>query len=357
MKESMKDDAIVLMPEIIIPITAIEKLTIAEKWLAEAKTFSEFKQIHDVAVAAEAYASAHRLGLESENHAREIKFIAAWWIGKLVPKETAGRGKKIVRISDNLPDKQRRSEFRKLTKTPINEFKKKINALKEKQEKITYNKLLKDEKPREDKKRKFAHIKNQYDVDIRHGDFRKVLVDIPDQSVNCILTDPPYGKKYLPLWNDLAKFAARVLRKDGLLVSYSGQLYLPQILAALSSHLDWWWMSGVIHKGAGNLTPLGHPVRKVINQFKPLLIYIPKNGSGIDYVFNDLIDGTGPEKDKHNWQQPTAEAKMLLEMFCKPNDLIIDPFAGGGGFGEAARQLGMRFIGAEILNGRLKKAT
>jgi len=38
-----------------------------------------------------------------------------------------------------------------------------------------------------------------------------------------------------------------------------------------------------------------------------------------------------------------------LEMFCGPGDLVVDPFAGSGAFGEAARQVGLAFIGAEIL--------
>ncbi len=60
---------------------ALEKISQAEKWLAEAKTLDELKQIHDIAIAAEAYDQAHRWGIDSENHAREIKFLAASMIG------------------------------------------------------------------------------------------------------------------------------------------------------------------------------------------------------------------------------------------------------------------------------------
>jgi len=71
--------------------TMLQKLSQAEKWLAEAKSLDDLKQIHDVALAAEAYAKAHRLGIESENHAREIKFLAARRIGELVPAEQGKR--------------------------------------------------------------------------------------------------------------------------------------------------------------------------------------------------------------------------------------------------------------------------
>lgn len=199
-----------------------------------------------------------------------------------------------------------------------------------------------------DKARKTPELKEQYDVGIRQGDFREVLSDIPDKSVKLILTDPPYGKNYLAQWNDLGVFASRVLREDGALITYSGQLYLPQVIVALERHLDWWWLCGVVHSGSSNLTPLGQPVRKVINQFKPILIFV-QQGGGLDNVFRDIVDGAGPSKDKHNWGQPIAEAHRILETFCRTGDLVVDPFAGSGAVGVAARELGMQFIGAEVI--------
>lgn len=197
--------------------------------------------------------------------------------------------------------------------------------------------------------RKTPALHGQFGITIRRGDFRNVLADVASQSVKIILTDPPYGKKYLDLWDDLGKFAARVLRPDGLLVTYSGQLYLPEVIASLTKHLDWWWLCGLAHQGNGNLTPLGQPVRKVINQFKPLLIMVPRHGDGIPVVFRDLIMGHGPEKDLHNWQQPVGEAAAILSTFCAAGDIVVDPFAGSGSIGQAAQELGMPFIGAEIL--------
>lgn len=47
---------------------------------------------------------------------------------------------------------------------------------------------------------------------VRHGDFRQVLDDIEDDSLDAIITDPPYPDEFLPLWADLADFAMRKLR-------------------------------------------------------------------------------------------------------------------------------------------------
>jgi hypothetical protein len=190
-------------------------------------------------------------------------------------------------------------------------------------------------------------LQGVYDgLDIRRGDFREVLSDIPDHSVDIILTDPPYPQEYLPLWDDLGKFAARALKPTGVLLAYSGQLHLPQVIAMLTKHLRWWWMCAIQHTGASGYVVAGG--RRVINLWKPLLVLAPKDAP-LSTHFRDLIEGGGRQKELHNWEQSTDEAVRILQMFGHPNALVVDPLAGSGSFGRAAQQAGMRFIGAEIL--------
>lgn len=103
-----------------------------------------------------------------------------------------------------------------------------------------------------------------------------------------------------------------------------------------------------MHAGNGNLTPLGQPVRKVINQFKPILVFV-RRGGGLPGTFRDVINGAGPSKEKHNWGQPSQEAYTILRTFCQPGDLVVDPMTGSGAIGMAATELRLRFIGAEVL--------
>ena len=198
----------------------------------------------------------------------------------------------------------------------------------------------------EDKARKTAKLKSQ-SFQVRQGDFRQVLADV--EQVSLVLTDPPYGKEFLPLWEDLAIWASSALADDGILVAYSGQMYLPQVVKSMMGHLDYWWTGAVKHAGSGNLTPLGQPVRKVINQWKPLLMFVKKGGVGFQGTFGDLVDGAGSKKEDHNWQQNELEVVSLVETFTKPGELVVDPFAGSGGFCRVAHELGRIAIGAEIL--------
>ncbi len=185
-------------------------------------------------------------------------------------------------------------------------------------------------------------------LEIRRGDFREVLADLPDRSVDIILTDPPYTQEYLPLWDDLGAFAARVLKPTGVLLAYSGQLHLPEVLRMLTKHLRWWWMCAVRHAGPSGYIVAGG--RRIINEWKPLLILTPRDAPPLLAQFHDLIEGGGRQKELHNWEQSTDEAVRILQTFGNPGALVVDPFAGSGSFGRAALQAGMRFIGAEILD-------
>lgn len=206
--------------------------------------------------------------------------------------------------------------------------------------------FLRSVKEHHDKARKTPELKiPAEDLEIRNGDFRKVLDDV--HHVDAIITDPPYGKKAIELWRDLGAWAAQHLTDNGVLVAYSGQMYLPQVLNELSKSLTYFWTLAVVHEGSGNLTPLGQPVRKVINRWKPVLFFCK---TGFDEVFRDLIPASKPEnKEEHNWAQPYAEAVWLVEQFTEPGQLVIDPFAGSGTIGKATVALGRKFIGAEIL--------
>jgi hypothetical protein len=51
-------------------------------------------------------------------------------------------------------------------------------------------------------------------VQIRHGDFRVALADIPPRSVDAIITDPPYPAEYIPLFDDLGARRGAIRRTE-----------------------------------------------------------------------------------------------------------------------------------------------
>jgi methylase of polypeptide subunit release factors len=161
--------------------------------------------------------------------------------------------------------------------------------------------------------------------------------------VDLILTDPQYGKKFLPVWSDLATFAVRALKPGGFLVAYSGQTHLPEVLQALTTQLQYVWM--VAQLGRGSRTAV-HAVR-VHSAWKPVLVFCKPPRAATSW-FPDVLDGRGPEKTLHRWQQAEYEAERLVENFSPPDSLVVDPYFGSGTVAVAAARLGRDFVGSDI---------
>lgn len=57
-------------------------------------------------------------------------------------------------------------------------------------------------------------------IKLIEGDFVEQSMQIADNSVDLVFTDPPYNLESLPLYKELGRVAARVLKDDGSLVTY-----------------------------------------------------------------------------------------------------------------------------------------
>ena len=69
--------------------------------------------------------------------------------------------------------------------------------------------------------------------ELRVGDLREVWDDFPDGSIDAIVTDPPYNEEGVPLYGDLARLAARVLKPGRLAAVYCGHVHLDEELRLL----------------------------------------------------------------------------------------------------------------------------
>lgn len=180
------------------------------------------------------------------------------------------------------------------------------------------------------------------------ADIRDGLPMIEDNSIDFIITDPPYPKEYIPLFEDLSMLASRVLRPGGSLIVMSGQSYLPEVISLLGKHMQYYWCQCY-------LTPGQSPqlwTKRVHTYWKPLLWYVKGEYNG-DYV-NDVATSPGNDKRFHKWGQSIGGMLDVVERITNPNDVILDPFLGGGTTGVAAVQLGRKFIGADILEENIK---
>lgn len=191
----------------------------------------------------------------------------------------------------------------------------------------------------EESKQEAAALDIRPTVDIRHGDFRDVLADL--QGVDAIITDPPYPREFLPLLDDLAAWADKVLAPDGVLVVLFGQTYLPEVYRRLDGHRPYRWTACYSTPGQGYASR----VAACQSQWKPLLIY----GGGPR--FSDVFTARGRDADSknlHKWGQDYQAFHDIVAAFTKPGQTVVDPFMGAGTTLMAATAQGRNVIGCDI---------
>lgn len=189
----------------------------------------------------------------------------------------------------------------------------------------------------------------------------KFLFSIPDNTVDLVVTDPPYGVG-MSSWDNKAplgwcKEIPRLLKDDGSLLVFCGKQNRFEVEKELrETGLNFWqeliWIygnGGVTRKNSYN----GH--------HEPILWFV-KDPNNFKFNINGqlwvdtwtVIDRARPQKNfkKDKKVHPTQKAleviKRLIKYHSNRGDLILDPFVGSGTTAVACLQTGRRFIGCDI---------
>jgi len=157
-----------------------------------------------------------------------------------------------------------------------------------------------------------------------------------------IITDPPYPKEYLYLYEILAMRAAEWLTPSGLLIAMCGQSYINEIYTMMDRHLTYYWTA--CYLTPGQPTPLRQ--RQVNASWKPLLIY--STGQYAGKTFGDVFKSEAGDKAFHAWGQSVSGMTSIVRQFCLKGQAILDPFCGAGATGIAALAHGCLFDGIDI---------
>jgi len=184
-------------------------------------------------------------------------------------------------------------------------------------------------------------------IAIRHGDFREVLGDLRGQ-VDAMITDPPYLSEYIPLYGELAKLAAELLRPHGVLVVMTPHLHLLEVVNLMTPHLRYRWVC-VYHMGD---TKANVSAAKIATSWKPLLVFTRYDAENLRFVCSDYFSAAhntadGVQKELHHWQQSLDGFIQIVERFTEPGELVVDPFLGSGTTAVACLRLGRQFVGCD----------
>lgn len=172
------------------------------------------------------------------------------------------------------------------------------------------------------------------------GDCIEVMKDIPDKSIDAVITDPPYG---ININKSSRLSVSRGFGKDTWDSKPASKEAIDHIRRIAPIQVIW----------GGNYFDLP-PAR--------CFIIWDKNNDGRDFADCEFawtnIDAVARIFRKrpmnmdggkvHPTQKPIALMKWIIEKYTKPGDTILDPFMGSGTTGVACVQTGRDFIGVEI---------
>jgi adenine-specific DNA-methyltransferase len=187
--------------------------------------------------------------------------------------------------------------------------------------------------------------------EVIHGDCLRVMPTIPSQSIDLVIADPPYLVNYVPrdrrtVSNDannawlLPAYTEiyRLLKPNTFCVSFYGWPQADQFMAT-------WKQAGfspVSHLVGLKKYPSRTGYTRTFHEDFFLLVKgrPPKPAHPIDDVFDWPYTGN----PFHPTQKPVEIIQKLIEAFSQRAAVVLDPFAGSGTTGVAARNVGRQFV-------------
>lgn len=204
---------------------------------------------------------------------------------------------------------------------------------------------------------------------IIQADCMDFLKEIPDNSVDLILTDPPYNleidqKKYTGVYGEKSKHLKDIKEnfgnrfnpqeflenaihksKNGLIIWFSKNLIPVYVNFAVENKLHWAMMHWIKRNPIpAHFNHLLNDTEYCIRIYKPGA-YFNNELSYEDYKSYYLENVL--HSDDHPTPKPLEIMLKQVKVFSKPGDLILDTYSGSGTTAIACIQTGRNFIGIE----------
>ena len=213
---------------------------------------------------------------------------------------------------------------------------------------------------------------------IYHGDCMELFKQIPDNSVDLVVTDPPYNiannhsltrrngkimstKEAWGKWDTFHPFEyelliTRVINECYRVLKMGGAMYM--FTANKDNGL---FIQKAVERGFSYRSQLAITKKNPQPQYKQnnwrcafeLCMYLTK---GRPKTFNFLSQREcinlypyviGWKYTKHPTEKPLGFIKRLIRVSSNKGEVVLDPFMGGGTTAVACKELGRHFIGAE----------
>jgi site-specific DNA-methyltransferase (adenine-specific) len=219
---------------------------------------------------------------------------------------------------------------------------------------------------------------------LMQGDCLELMKLIPDNSIDAIITDPPYGTTackwdsvipFEPMWEQLK----RIIKPNGAIVLFGSQPFTSALIMSNPKMFKycWYWDKG---QGTGFLNSKKQPLKSIEDivvfykeqsnynpqmrlGFKP---YTCKQGAtktqnygkqtgaitvsdGSRYPLN-ILEFIRDKEKTHPTQKPVALLEYLIKTYTNEGETVLDNCMGSGTTGVACKNLNRNFIGIELDN-------
>jgi len=223
-------------------------------------------------------------------------------------------------------------------------------------------------------------------VKLNNGDCIAEMSRLPTNSIDLILTDPPYNlgkfmknrdtnlkqmrENYFGAagWDDLSpdewalsmnEFffqSSRVLRPGGAIIVFMAIIKVESLISIAENNGFYYKTTGIWHK----LNPMPRNMNlHFINSTEAWMYFTLKcktgtfNNNGI--AIHDFLESSvTPANEKRFGKHPTQKPERLMEHFINllsnSGDTVLDPFMGSGSAGVAAVRRDRDFVGFELDN-------
>ena len=231
-----------------------------------------------------------------------------------------------------------------------------------------YKEIKKEEKIEETRKEKNEIIKQVESIEISNvfnGDSIN-FIDKIDFKVKCVITDPPYGMNYISnrrtasekdkgISNDenldlaietvnkvFSKLYNKMEENSALFcfIGWKQEKYFIELIEDIGFEVKNVLIWNKNNHGTGDLMYSFAPKHERI-------IYATKGKVKLNYRHPDVLDGSDI-RTNHPTSKPIDLLKKLIESTTLQNDIVVDPFAGHGSTGIAAKEINRNYWLCEL---------
>ena len=219
---------------------------------------------------------------------------------------------------------------------------------------------------------------------VYNGDCAVEMQKIASDSVDLILTDPPYnlGNFMINRSTNLAKMrenffanagwdnlefdewikrmdmffaeSARIIKAGGSMIIFMAIIKVETIIKLAEKHGFYYKTTGIWHK----LNPMPRNMNlHFVNSTEAWIYFTYKKKTGTfnnenkmvhDFIDTSVVSNGEKKAGKHPTQKPIVLLEHFIKLLSNEGDLVVDPFMGSGSTGIVCKKSGRDFIGIEL---------